>query len=145
MSILNILLNIGLRRRHIPKTPEDYFALGTIVILYMFYASRKGKWFNGILKWIISIILAIVGCIGVLYFERRWYMYFCWTLTSPLIYVILYVLFRKFMLRKKKEEAYLYENNPEELNSLSDQEDMDMHKIIVVGVVLWFLAGLFIS
>jgi hypothetical protein len=137
---------ILLRHGRLPKNKEEWLAFGAIGILMVIYYLIKEKRLQGILKWIVASTLFIGGIIGLFLTENGWYKYFLWCLTGAFVYCILFELMR-WIIINRRSDYYPPGEEPsnEEMIILTDEEELDVNKIVLVLLVLWLIVGIFVT
>lgn len=134
-----------LLRKRLPQTREEWLSFGAIIILYFLYYLIKEKKLQGIFKWCVVTSLFIGSTFGIFMVDNRWYKYFFWCLTGAFLYCVLFELLKKFTISRRGTyippgEEYLKENI-----TLTEEEEIDINKIALVLLVLWLIAGFFIT
>jgi hypothetical protein len=114
----------------------------SIGILALIYILFKERLLAGMLKWVISMVLFIVGIVGQFIAAERGDRLALWCIASALILCIIIEVLKTYTINNRSH----YVPSDEIINNdLSDQEKFEISKIALVVLVLWFIIGLIIT
>jgi hypothetical protein len=120
---------------------EIMFMIGMVILTGVYFLFRE-RVFPGVIKWIVSGALFLSGIIGILISNDHWDQFLLWCVASALFLCIVFEVLKNYTLHNRA--VYV---PPDEIihDDLSEQEKFEMDKIVVVLVVIWTIAGYFIT
>lgn len=116
---------------------------GMVVLALMYYAIKE-KTLTGWAKWVVSAALFIGAVIGIFISHNRGEKYFLWCLTGAFFYYSLFELLKRVTLSRRENYIPPNANASEENNLLTDEEEVDVNKIVLIALFVWILVGILI-
>ncbi len=93
-----------------------FFAISFGTCFILLY-ERKKKWATDKVRWIITLILALFGVIGVTFYKKEALKLGLPLLAAPIIYNCFDRWFKNLSIKKNGRDFYLYLSNSDEIDT----------------------------
>ncbi|GHE50805.1 hypothetical protein [Roseivirga thermotolerans] len=113
----------------------DYLLLGIALSLGINFGllyTRKYKWNSDALRWSLTVILLILGFLGLLGIienDSPNFSYFSWCLITPFIYNVFDWTFKKISIKRNKRDFYLWLQGSNEIDDTIDGKNPHVNSI----------------